>query len=46
LTERDVEEIKKRQPTVPADEMASSLKQAVDEILVLLQKTKGLREAA
>jgi predicted PurR-regulated permease PerM len=46
LTERDVQEIKKRQPTVPADEIVSSLRQAMNETIVLLRKTKGLREAA
>jgi hypothetical protein len=35
LTERDVEDIKKRQPSVTADDLASSLKQAVAQIVAL-----------
>jgi predicted PurR-regulated permease PerM len=35
LTERDVEEVKKRQPSVTADDLASSLKQAVTQIVAL-----------
>jgi predicted PurR-regulated permease PerM len=35
LTERDVEDIKKRQPPVTADDLASSLKQAVAQIVAL-----------
>jgi len=36
LTEGDVNEIKKRQPPVPADEIGSSLTQALAAILSLL----------
>ena len=35
LTERDVEEVKKRRPAIAADEMASSLQQALTQILAL-----------
>jgi len=35
LTERDVEEVKKRRPAATADDLASSLKQAVAQILAL-----------
>jgi len=35
LTEHDVEEVKKRQPGITADDVASSLKQALTEILSL-----------
>jgi hypothetical protein len=33
LTEGDVDELKQRQPAVPTDELASSLKQALTQIL-------------
>ncbi len=36
LTERDVDELKNRQPPLTADEITSSLKQAVDAIVALL----------
>lgn len=35
LTERDVEEIRKRQPAIPADELASSLKQVLAQAISL-----------
>jgi len=35
LTERDVEEVKKRRPEITSDEIASSLKQALTEIVSL-----------
>jgi len=35
LTERDVEDVKKRRPAVAADDLATSLKQAVAQILAL-----------
>ena len=35
LTERDVDEVKKRRPEITSDETASSLKQALTEIVSL-----------
>jgi hypothetical protein len=35
LTERDVDEVKKRRPAITADDLASSLTQAVAEIIAL-----------
>jgi hypothetical protein len=37
LTERDVSELKQRQPALVADEVAVSLKQALAEVLALLE---------
>jgi predicted PurR-regulated permease PerM len=36
LTEADVNELKSRQPSIPADEMACSLKQALAQVVALL----------
>jgi predicted PurR-regulated permease PerM len=36
LTEGDIDELKSRQPTIPADEMACSLKQAQAQVVALL----------
>jgi len=35
LTESDVDEMKKRKPTITADDLSSSLKQAVTQIIAL-----------
>jgi predicted PurR-regulated permease PerM len=46
LTERDVEEIKNRKPAIPADELVTSLKQAVTAICSLAHtSTKHSEEA-
>jgi predicted PurR-regulated permease PerM len=41
LTERDVEDVKKRRPAVTADDLATSLKQAVAQILALAPTGKS-----
>ena len=42
LTERDVEEIRQRQPPIPGDKLASSLKQAVAEIAPLIPSPESV----
>ena len=45
LTERDVDEVKKRRPPVTADDLASSLKQALAEIISLAPTANDHTEA-
>jgi hypothetical protein len=46
LTGRDVEEIKNRKPAIPADELATSLKQAFTAICSLAQTSTPHSEEA
>ena len=46
LTLGDVQELKKRQPPIPADELATSLSQAVAEVLALVPAEQRLEQTA
>jgi hypothetical protein len=46
LTERDVQELKQRQPPILADQLASSLKEGLNLIVALLQAPAAGREVA
>jgi predicted PurR-regulated permease PerM len=46
LTHGDVQDLKKRQPPVPADELATSLSQAVAEVLALVPAEQRLEQTA